>query len=437
MITLLLLTMSNVIAGSEDMNKTLAEANKLYKSGHFPQAQIIYEALLTKDENNNQILFQLGQISLLNNNTDNALHYFQRAYDNSGWFGKRWPIRTQTAARIAIAYYRQDDFANAAKWYRLAAGPIAFGPFKELRAFQKQTEDFGDSQPYIISGPSSTEIAFIQLDPLPIIEVSLNGKGPYYFFIDTGGADIILTEDVADELNIQRLGKIKGSFAAGQPSYITLAKLENIQLGEIQINNIPINIHKLDGVDEILQHKIHGVVSTSLLRHFYSSIDYKDKKLILRQLNDQNTSAMDKLASKGTAIPFWLAELHVILAQGHFNDQADTLFFVDTGLAGSGFSISEWALDAAGIKLDWGQAETATGAGGSFKSVCFTLERLTLGVGNNSISKENVPAERHENDLNIYQGVLGFEIGGTISHSFFKESSLTFDFVKMRLIINQ
>ncbi len=430
-----LLIAGAALAGGDDMECSMEHANSLYQQGLFPQAQAIYEPCLESLPSDPRLLYQLGQLALLNNNNSQAIEYYQQALKHSGWLGRRWPMSSQYAARIAIAYYRQDDFANAARWYMRAAGPIAFGPFKPLRALQRQAEAFGDSQAYVITGPSATEIPFMQLDPLPIVEVSLNGQGPYYFFIDTGGADVLLTQEVADELNVPRRGKIKGDFAAGRPGFLQLGRLERIQIGEIQIANIPVNIHRFDGVDEILQHKIHGVVTTSLLRHFYSTIDYQNRKLVLKQLTSDNAAVIAKDAEAGIAIPFWLSELHMMMARGHINNEPSTLFFVDTGLANHGFAISRWLLEATGIELDWDQATCTTGAGGSFQTVNFSLDSITLGEGKHRYRRHQVSAERHEKDLNIYQGLLGFEVGGTISHGFFRDSSLSFDFRTMRLII--
>jgi hypothetical protein len=435
-LTVILFIPATAFTGNHKMSE-LELAQSDYKQGRFIQSQSRYQNLVSQQGDNSRVLFQLGQIALLRNDLNQALTYYKQAYKDSGWLGKRWPLRTSIASRIALAYHRQDDFANAAKWYKLAAGPIAFGPFKTLRAFQKQAEAFSTSQPYVISGPESTELPFIQLDPLPIVEVLLNGKGPYYFFIDTGGADIILSQEVADELDVETLSQMQGEFASGQASYLGLGKLEQINLGAIEVNNIPVHIHSFEGVDEILQHKIHGTVTTSLLRHFYSTIDYKNQKLVLRQVNHNTSTKMRAMSENNIAIPFYFAELHMMMARGHINDQPDTLFFIDTGLANYGFAISKWLLDAANIDLDWSQAEDTTGAGGTFKTVHFNLEQIYLGVGKNSITKRNVSAERHEKDMNIYQGILGFEVGGTISHAFFKDSSLTFDFENMRLIITQ
>lgn len=436
-ITLLLLTMGNVIAGSEDMKNTLAQANKLYQDGQFPQAQALYEALLAQYSDDTRLLFHLGQIALLNNNSQQAEQYFQHAYEQSGWWGHRWPMNATIASRIALSYYRADNFKQVAYWYKKAKGPLAIGPFKEIKALARQAEAMSDSAPYVINGPAITTIKFIKTDPLPIVEISLNGQGPYYFFIDTGGADIILDTQTANRLGIEQLGEMKGSFAAGKPGMIGLGVLDDLQVGEINIHHVPINILNLDGVDEILGHEIHGVITTSLLRHFFSTIDYKNQQLILRQYNSINAATINHMADQNVAIPFWMSEMHMILARGHINNLEPTLFFVDTGLAGNGFAISQWLLDDAAITLDWTHAETSLGGGGALKSVNFTLDEVTLGEGRQSISKQAVAAEQHEQDLNIYKGVLGFAVGGTISHSFFRDGALTFDFENMRLIYTE
>ena len=413
----------------------LNKANELYRKGYFTQAKQHYEQARRLQPENSKVLEMLGTLALWENDIEQAMAYFQEAHKTASWWKRLWPFSTQLSSRMAVACYREDDYVNAASWYAKTAGFWSMGPFRTAKVLQKQMAAFRGEQPYVVHGPEETHIPFLMLDPLPVVEVYVAGKGPYHFFIDTGGAEVILQTHIADELGVETYGEITGDFAGGKKAPITLGKLETLKIGDSLIKNIPVHVHPLTGVDEIFQCSIHGVIGTSLLRHFYASIDYANHELLLRQQNERSTGLMHTLARQNIAIPFWLIEMHMMMARGNVNDLDSSLFFVDTGLANRGFLASQSLLDSAGLTLDWTKAEQSPGGGGNVRSVNFSIDKITLGEGLNRFSKENVTASQHQGELAVFKGVLGFDVDGLISHAFFKETCLTMDFKKMRLIL--
>jgi hypothetical protein len=111
------------------------------------------------------------------------------------------------------------------------------------------------------------------------------------------------------------------------------------------------------------------------------------------------------------------------------------LFFVDTGLAGAGFTAPETVLQEAGIEVDWSQALMGIGGGGELKEVDILVDRLTLGTSANEIVEYQIPGKAMEYPASILGDRVGFNIGGLISHQFFRNYALTLDFTGMRLIV--
>jgi hypothetical protein len=111
------------------------------------------------------------------------------------------------------------------------------------------------------------------------------------------------------------------------------------------------------------------------------------------------------------------------------------LFFVDTGLAGAGFTAPEPLLQEAGISLDWTKAQEGIGGGGVYKSVDIVIDRLTLGTGGNEVVKSAIKGKAHEHPPSVLGDSLGFHLGGLISHQFFRHHALTLDFSRMRLVM--
>ena len=76
----------------------------------------------------------------------------------------------------------------------------------KLKAFEGQT-------PYEVHGDGDvTHLKFVKLDPLPLVHVRINGGPEVVFFIDTGGSELLLDTQFAQELGVKSLGSVDGNF---------------------------------------------------------------------------------------------------------------------------------------------------------------------------------------------------------------------------------
>lgn len=413
-------------------------ADAIYHTGHFAEAEVAYQKANKLAPGTPVILGQLGNIALWNNRAQEAVKYYQEALDATPWYVNFWPLTADLKYRLALAYYRQDRFADGASITREAAGPVAVGPFKELQALGKQMELFAGQTPYEIEGPDESRVDFVITDPLPVVEVSVNGLPPSQFIIDTGGAEIILDDDLAAEAGAQIGGSLTGSYAGGKTASTGLGRVDTIRIGEYTVSNVPIHVLDTDhwsskefGVE------IKGVVGTRFLMHFLSTIDYPNDALILRRIDPSNLQHFEEqiTTTNATTIPFWLIEMHTIVAWGTINDLEPMLFFVDTGLAGKAFTAEETILQRAGIPLDWEKAEEGVGGGAEpVKYIDIPIRRLTMGSDDNEIVRTDLLGEAIEGGPGDSNG-SEISIGGLISHQFFRAYALTFDFTNMRLVV--
>ena len=69
------------------------------------------------------------------------------------------------------------------------------------------------------------------------------------------------------------------------------------------------------------------------------------------------------------------------------------------------------------------------------KGITVTIDKLALGSGDNVLHKRGLSGVVTEQDNSIFNGAAGFKVGGLISHQFFRDHALTFDFRNMRLIV--
>ena len=408
----------------------------LYQEGRFDEAEAAYLSALELEAENAIILEKLGLIALWRNDSEEAESYFVDALSHTPWYRNFWPLNTNLKYHLGKTYLRQDRFADLAQLFDEARGPVALGPFRDLDAFGKQMALFENESPYAIEGPDEARIDFVTTDPLPVIEVSINGSGPQNFILDTGGMEVILDDDLAEQVGAQIAGSITGSYGGGKKAETGLGRIDSIALGDFVVRNVPIHILDTDTFSSEMDGlKIKGVISTRLLMHFLTTIDYPNGVLILQRPSSENLHSLDSQLITAKAIPFWLVETHYIVAWGTVNNLDPKLFFVDTGLAGAGFTAPVSILEEAGVSVDWTQAQDAIGGGGVYQEVDIVIDRLTLGTGENEVAESHVPGKASEHPPSVLGDTLGFHLGGLISHQFFRDHALTFDFTRMRLVM--
>ncbi|MCX8129646.1 MAG: aspartyl protease family protein [Clostridia bacterium] len=422
---------------SPEVKAKLNAADELFRHGRLTEAEAAYKEIREMTPDNVILLGRLGILALWNNKTEEAEKMLKSALHNIPWYQSFWPFTAELDFKLAMTYYRKNDFKKAAEQFKKAAGPIALGSFKQLKALESQAKLFEDDEAYIIEGPEESRIDFIRTDPLPVIQVSVNDNEPLYFILDTGGAELILNTQLAERIGATISGTIESEYVGGAKAKTGLGKINSVSIGDFKIRNIPINTMKTDEFSSIFDGlKIDGILGTRILSQFISTFDYSNGSLILARNRTENSKSLDTLVLEGKAkvFPINLIDMHVIITQGTVNNLGPMNFFVDTGMAGGGFLATEATIKKTGIRADWSKAVESMGGGGKVEGVDITVDCLTLGTGENTISEKNVPGMVMRK--NPYIGdTVGFRIDGIVSHQFFRRYSVTFDFTRMILII--
>jgi len=325
-------------------------------------------------------------------------------------------------ARMRLYEGREDEAGELARHaLSLAPGdPIATATLGMATMRQRM---FG-AEFYQVEAPAAaTSVPFVITDPLPVVRVTIGGREAA-FLIDTGGPDIVLRQSLAEELGLPLTDGGMGTFAGGRQARVQRTVVPDLTIGGVHIRNVPAGVNaaalQLPGV------QIDGVIGTGLLMHFLSTIDYCDGKLVLAPRNAAEAFAARAAAAGSNSVPFWLVGDHFMFARGKIN-QADGLFLIDTGLAGGGLSATKATLDAAGVTVDESRAFTGQGGGGAVQVVPFRAA-ATLG----SLTRTDVQGA-YSPGGNPLAG-FPFTSSGIISHAFFRESRLTFDFDAMKLV---
>ena len=404
------------------------ELADLFKVGQFDEARKGYARVADKNPNDYSAVLQLGRIALLSNQLNDAQKWFEQAL-------RLQPDDIDAKVMLAEAFYRRDDFQQAAAALNgvdVSTNKLVIEQYPTLNV--ATLESFKGETPYELHGEGqTTRLKFIRSDPLPLVNVRVNGGEEVTFFIDTGGSEVTLDSEFAKELGLPQFGEVQGTFSGGEHTQVGLSRIQSLTLGDWTVTNLPIATIPLRQLSKGLGAKrIDGVLGTTLFYHFLATLDFRNGELVLRRKNAQSQEQFAAASSgKSVAVPFWIASDHFMVGWGRVNTLPSALLFVDTGLAGAGVKLAKSVIDKAGIKLEDDKAYEGAGGASKLKIVPYTVSQLSFG----DVLEHNVPG--------LYDGpfpwehTFGFYLAGMVGHDFFKPYAVTFDFQAMRIVLQQ
>jgi len=387
-----------------------------FQLGKFDDAQESFLEIIKNNPNDFQSLVLLGNLALLKNKFTEAVTWLTKALEVA-------PSELAPHALLAEVYYRQDNYQKASLHLR----QYGINDMAEL------LESFDVVQPFLVEGDKkSFKVKMLKIDPLPLVEVTINDNEPAVFLIDTGAADIVIDVDYAKENKLEFFGSKEGTFAGGKKAVTHLGKIDSFTIGDLKISNLTASYISVRPISQIFGGtQINGILGTGFFYHFITTMDYPQGEVIFQRNTIKQLEIFEHELRdlNPIEIPFWMAEDHFMVAWGQVNDGEPTLFFLDTGLAGGGFTGSKTTLEDGGVELDESKAFEGIGGGGMVKAIPFKVDKLSFG----DAVEENINGAFIANFP--LENKLGFRIGGIISHQFFRSYALTFDFIKMRFIL--
>ncbi len=422
---IILLTGISLACRSGQEMPDISSANRLLQAGKFAEAQKVYAALAARTPRDYAPAVQLGYIALLGNHLDDA----------QGWLQKALVIKPDDAdakIMLAEAYFRRNDFAKA------AASLSGLGPQDEAKLASygsmngAKLESFKGQTPYeMVGAGESTSLKFVKSEPLPLVRVRINGGKEVIFFIDTGGSELLLDKEFAQELGVKPLGSAQGTFSGGQHAEVQHGRIDSLTLGDSTLKNVPIGMLPLRSLSaDFGIPQLNGCVGTTVLYQFLSTIDYPAGELVLRLKSQNNLKQFEAAATtRNVVVPFWMAGDHFMVASGRIDTLPPTMLFIDTGLAGAGVKLAESVLKQANIKLEQDKAYTGAGGAGALKIVPYHVDEVSLG----EIDEKNV-AGLYDGPF-PWENAWGFHVAGMVGHDFFKPYAVTFDFTGMRMFL--
>ena len=267
--------------------------------------------------------------------------------------------------------------------------------------------------------PGSSKVKFRLAggpQPLILLPVQVNGRGPFEFILDTGAGTSLLTPAVAQQLNLELAGSKQGQTAGG-PVSVSLAHVESLRVGEMEVENVDVGIVDLAPIARAVGANIDGDLGYNFLKDFRVTIDYRDCELVLADPKRIETLGR----ATRTEVPIRLANAAkpLILVDVHVNSRGPFQFAIDTGT-------STTALDtqlAENLGLTTAPVTPITTGGAPLEVSAATLPSFQLG----GAKIDNMPVIVG-GLLEMLSSVVGTKLDGIIGYNFLRNYKVVIDY---------
>jgi hypothetical protein len=262
-----------------------------------------------------------------------------------------------------------DSGSGEANLQHLRLTRFSVGAPRPLAAYSRPTTPPTGAS--IAGGAASVTLPFRLLNNHIYVSVTVNGKGPYTFIVDTGGHCLISPQLIA-ELGLKIVGATAMSGAGAKTTAGGFTHVDEIAVGAVRMRDqlgfaAPIYAPAVEGI------RVDGMVGFEMFRRFAVQVDYGRDLLIIT-----DPTRFDPTGA-GTAIPFVFYD-HLPMVRGSLAD-LPARFDIDTG-SRSEVDITGPFVAAHDLRARFSlgvSAVTGWGMGGPSRSYVVRLPSLTLG----------------------------------------------------------
>ena len=115
----------------------------------------------------------------------------------------------------------------------------------------------------------------------PYVMVTIGGRGPYRFIIDTGtGADAFVSPELADELQLPVVAEVVLSDPSGQGERrVPIVLLPSIQVAGVEFYRVKAVRHEVTGEAGSCQ----GLLGFTLFRNYLLTLDFPNRQILLTE----------------------------------------------------------------------------------------------------------------------------------------------------------
>ncbi|SEG82893.1 Tetratricopeptide repeat-containing protein [Nonomuraea solani] len=386
------------------------DADALFKAGRFEQAGRAYEEILKTDPANLHAARQRGYVGLLGNRFADAEKYLRMAVQLA-------PGDKDANYFLADCYIRQDKLSQSVPHWQAIGEDNYAKWFAAVRG-----------EAYQVHGDLA-KVPFDQMDPVPLVEASVNGGPAKRFTFYTGAPSLSLSATVAREAGLSPVASQKIDYL-NDVIWAHYGVLDSFKLGGIELRNLPVGWSETESGDDVGTDS-DGMIGTWVFYHLLTTFDYAGRQLILRRRTPETARAAAARAG-AEPLPMWLAREQYVHSRGGVAGVADS------GSRVVGVNLGGHNEAAAVIFGETGERlrirsdndrpiETFAGSHPAVTHPCYPKEIRIGDAAARDIycyTHPQAPITRN-----------GFDVPVAFFHPFFKPFNVTLDFTGMNLYI--
>jgi predicted aspartyl protease len=117
----------------------------------------------------------------------------------------------------------------------------------------------------------------------PVIQIKVNGKGPYRFIVDSGAAGTVIDQELADELKLPILGAAKLAGPGGGKGVSgKVVRVGELSFDEVRVSGLTaVSMELVSFLGE--KDAPRGVLSGPMFRGYLLTFDYPRREVIIRK----------------------------------------------------------------------------------------------------------------------------------------------------------
>jgi hypothetical protein len=223
-------------------------------------------------------------------------------------------------------------------------------------------------------GAAATTIPFDLVDNRVMIEVSLNGRGPYRLLLDTGAGGLVVRDEVAAELGLPRLGQHEESGVGEATVTSHGSRVGSVTIGGLALGSQDCTVMSFDDTPAVWgRERFDGIIGLEVFERWVVRIDYAGLHVTFSEPKTYRrpAGAVTVPFERPNQIPIARATIDGVT--GHFG--------IDTG-ARSSLILSGPFVEANRLRQKYRASfETITGwgIGGPVRSQLARVQSMTLG----------------------------------------------------------
>jgi predicted aspartyl protease len=252
------------------------------------------------------------------------------------------------------------------KFRKIVSGILLLGATSVLTLFALRTN-------------GTVEVPFEFYRDSVIVQVKVDGKGPFNMLLDTGVNPSVIDRETAKAIGLRLSAQGQQGSGSGTDANLTYqTSLPRMELGRLRATNVEALATDLSKMSETLGRPLQGVLGYSLLKDRVVQFDYPKRVARFYSTSPYSKAAANSHNSKRTTLPFIYRD--DILVDGILVNGKKVTATFDTG-SNSTFQIAPGAITRLGLKKEAreAQASHSVGFNGTAENRRGKVENITMG----------------------------------------------------------